>query len=394
MLTQIMNRSRYPPRTPTRLDFPDDDSEGTPNNAVVLNELANQVGQLSAGMQQMQDGMRRLELEVARRDPSSERPSHVHSRNVNKHKPEVTAAELLAGAAKDDAFVCLPSGAKVSHKILKTARNREFINLSDFAPCLEPSIITETSLVDGELQFKPKRTLKNIDSFLLWSMAWRGYEEVMVEADHSRYAQLVEYRIFIQTCAARYWWNAVYSYDVRNRAKKSMTRSLDFHVMDNDIYMTSMDTSTTRTNIRQCNRCRSIWHVVRDCPFPEEVAVATNTRSPQVGARSSQDVRMSQSSSSNYTRRIGMQACFNWNAGRCFANPCTRLHVCERCGGPDPLPRCRNCNPSSASGAGNQNPGNSGNQYHGNTGHQLSGAASTFTPASGGGYPSQAGRLG
>ena len=114
-------------------------------------------------MVQMQDGMRQLQDEVHQRDTRPPLPGP----NVSKNKPEVRAADLLLGSSKDDGFICLPSGAKVSNKTLRTARNREFVNLSDFAPCLEPSIITEMSIVDGELQFKPKRTLKNIDSFLL-----------------------------------------------------------------------------------------------------------------------------------------------------------------------------------------------------------------------------------
>jgi hypothetical protein len=371
----ISGQTPRSPRTPHQPSFGEDghatpNMPATPDTTVVLTEMANQIGLLSANMQHMQDGMDKLQSDMGDRAQAS---AAVGSTGSSSTKTEVKAADFLAAGKDADNFVCLPSGAKVSQKVLKSARNREFINLSDFAPCLEPSIITETSIVDGELQFRPKRTLKNIDSFLLWSMAWRGYEEVLVEADQGRYPQLVDYRIFIQTCAARFWWNAVYSYDVRNRAKKSMSRSLEFHIMDNDIYCTSMDASTTRTNIRQCNRCRSIWHVVKDCPFPEEVAVVTSTRTPQNQAQSRQNPV-------NYSRRVSQQACYNWNAGRCNNNPCSRLHVCERCGGPDPLPRCKNCNPSTGTQAGT-------------TGQQLSANATGFYPA-GGSYTPQQGRMG
>ena len=94
---------------------------------------------------------------------------------------------MSAGNATTEPSMCLPSGARVSPKLLQHARNGEYTNLADFAPCLEPSLVTETSIVDGELQFKPKRNIKSMDSFLLWSMAWRGYEEYLVSNDPSLY---------------------------------------------------------------------------------------------------------------------------------------------------------------------------------------------------------------
>jgi hypothetical protein len=167
----------------------------------------------------------------------------------------------------------------------------------------------------------------------MWSMCWRGYEEVLVTHDPRLYPQLCAYRIFVQTCAAKFWWTAVYSYDVRNRGAKSMSRSFDFNVLDNDIYVTTMDSSTTRQNIRQCSRCKSIWHVVTDCPFAEGGAMAQGPRQAPAASRSSATLSKSQST----------QICFNWNAGHC-SGPCNRRHVCEGCGGPDPRPRCPPCN--------------------------------------------------
>ena len=252
--------------------------------------------------------------------------------------------------------MCLPSGAKVTAKLIKAAKNGEFMNMSDFAPVLEPMNMTETSIVDGELIFRPKRAVKSIDSFLLWSMAWAAYEGLLMEDDTTRYASLTAYRCFIQICAAKYWWSAVYSYDVKNRASKSMSHSLDFQIMDHDIYVSTLDSSTAKSNVRQCSRCRSIWHVVRECPFPEECAVASAAR-PSVQASTQRYPANSTNS------RRGSQVCFNFNAGRCNSNPCDRRHVCERCGGPDPLPRCPKCNPpfGNSNSSGNYNSGASGN---------------------------------
>ena len=50
---------------------------------------------------------------------------------------------------------------------------------------------------------------------------------------------------------------------MRNRAKCSMSQSFNFNRLDNDIYVSCMDSSTAGTNVRQCSRCKSIWHISR-----------------------------------------------------------------------------------------------------------------------------------
>ena len=236
----------------------------------VLRELADQLGQLTLSIRDIQDDLVDVKQDL----------KDVRSQDVRSPKPGTPTGsrppDYLSGigtaANAAEAHHCLPSGAKVSAKVLAQAKCGEYINLADFAPCLEPSLVTETSIVDGELVFKPKRNIKNMDSFLLWSMAWRAYEKLLVTYNPALYPGMCAYRIFIQTCAAKHWWPSVYSYDVRNRAKHSMEKSFLFHHLDNDIYVTTMDATTIKPNVRQCSRCKSIWHVSRDCPFSEEGA--------------------------------------------------------------------------------------------------------------------------
>jgi hypothetical protein len=295
---------------------------------MAMQELANQVGKLSLNMLQLQSDLQTMKVN------KDLLPDSTHSA-ASRHPVSMEEPGKISG----DTYECLPSGAKVTTKVLRAARSGECVNLVDFAPVLEPSNITETSLVDGELIFKPKRAVKLMDSFLLWSLAWRGYEEYLVDYDPSLYKQLVEYRIFIQTCAARYLWQAVYAYDVRNRSKHSMTRSLRFNHLDNDIYVTCMDSTTTRPNARSCARCKSIWHVTRDCPFPASHEVETSARQTPSNQTSSNS-----GNSRQQGRRPSQQICFAWNSGRCHNNMCPRTHnVCQGCGGPDPITRCRTC---------------------------------------------------
>jgi hypothetical protein len=158
--------------------------------------------------------------------------------------------------------------------------------------------------------------------------------------DYTLYPALVSYRIFIQTCAAKFVWPSVYSYDVRNRASKSMSLSLEFNHIDHDLYITTMDSSSARTNVKQCTRCKSIWHSLQDCPFQDDIVAPTNNKLPQKPQVLQQQPGKSASFNANGTRQI----CFNWNAGRCSDIYCQRLHVCSGCGGHDPKPRCIHCN--------------------------------------------------
>jgi hypothetical protein len=339
---------------------PESAVQRTDASSPVLEELSSQMGIMSLTMQQLQKDM------ASMKDDKAGLSSLGAAGTVST--PALKMPGISMDDPKGDNYECLSSGAKV----LKAARSGECVNLVDFAPVLEPTNVTETSLVDGELTFKQKRAVRSMDSFLLWSLAWRGYEEHLVEGDPSLYKRLVDYRIFIQTCAAKYWWQSVYAYDVRNRSKHSMSKSFDFNRVDSDIYVTCMDSSTVRTNVKQCARCRSIWHVTRDCPFPACNEVETGSRS----------LAQQPSSKTGFVRpgrRYGQQPCFAWNSGRCFSSSCERLHVCQGCGGPDPISRCKNCNSFNKS--------------------NMSASASTFTPAgssnsSGGGYNASSGRVG
>ena len=313
-------------------DYPGLKKHTRDDTDTVLRELADQMGQLTVSMQHMQEdlGDVKQELhEVRNKKPDTETRTRASDCQSGGGAPSHTT----------EANQCLPSGAKVSQRVVNQAKNGEFINLGDFAPCLEPSLTTETSIVEGELVFKPKRTIKSMDSFLLWSLAWRSYEELLVQYNPSLYPGLCAYRIFVQTCAAKHWWPSVYSYDVRNRAKHSMTNSFDFHHLDNDIYVTTFDATTIKPNVKQCSRCKSIWHTAKDCPFSEEGALAQTPRTPTNQGQQNQSSRKQANASQQSN-----QVCFNWNAGRCTDNRCVRRHVCERCGGREPLPRCANCN--------------------------------------------------
>jgi hypothetical protein len=306
--------------------YNDDDSQivdhtsNTSSKDQVLHELMDQMSKLTLGLQHVQDDVRDIKKD-AHTNPSAGAGS-------GSRAPRIASDYMSAGVglqhATTEANICLPSGAKVSQRTIAHSKSGEYINLTDYVPCLEPSLTTETSLEDGGQVFRPKRGIKSIDSFFLWSMAWRGYEEILVSHDPGLYPQLSAYRTFIQTCAAKYTWPAVCSYDVRNRGKHSMNKSFEFNIIDNDIYITTMDSSTARQNIRNCARCKSIWHVIKDCPFAEAGTLAPGARQQPASSSNQRPTAASN------TRNASTQVCFNWNAGCCIP-PCVRRHVCEGC---------------------------------------------------------------
>ena len=204
-------RSREPhllprPQPQPEFDLESGHSSVSSSSAAIL-ELANQVGKLSVNMDSMQRDLAALKV----KDADGARTLSMLALVIGNEDSTKSTS---------DAFECLTSGAKVNTKVLKAARNGEFVNLTDFAPILEPTNVTEASVIEGELVFKSKRQIKTLDSFLMWSLAWRGYEEFLIDCDPSLYKQLVAYCVFIQTTAAKCHWQAVYAYDIRNRAKK------------------------------------------------------------------------------------------------------------------------------------------------------------------------------
>jgi hypothetical protein len=268
-----------------------------------------------------------------------------------------TCTSPCCASGTNEAPVALTNGARVSRKVIVNAKAGEYINLIDFMPTSEPSNILETVIDEytGQVTFKSKTVKKSIENFLMWTLAWSGYEELLLEADFSRYKSCVGYRLFIQKQNAVYNWAAVEQYDVRFRHNLSMSRSLDFNKTDTDLGFSIFNTTSLRPNPQGCFRCKSLLHHVRDCPFPEGSSVEKTPNSQKNSSRGYKNYnydnappRQNNNQSrfgNNYAR--SREVCYNFNSGRCNdASVCGRLHVCSGCGGPDPLPRCRKCSPS------------------------------------------------
>jgi hypothetical protein len=124
----------------------------------VLHELMDQMSKLTLGLQHVQEDVLDIKKD-AHRNPSA-------GASNGSRAPRIASDLMSAGVglhhATTEANICLPSGAKVSQKTIAHSKSGEYINLTDYAPCLEPTLSTETSLEDGGLVFRPKRGIKTL----------------------------------------------------------------------------------------------------------------------------------------------------------------------------------------------------------------------------------------
>jgi len=240
--------------------------------------------------------------------------------------------------------VVLANGARVQQKAVTNARAGEYVNLSEFLPCIEPSNTLESVYDEctGTVHFKSNsNSRKKIDSFLTWSQAWAGYESLLIHDTPSRYTDLMHYRLFVQKAEATHRWEAVYNYDQRHRVNLSEIRSLEFNTVNTELYLTLLNSQTIRSGGKACFKCRSLEHISADCPFQEGATVGK--AHAQGGGK--------------YT---GVVTCNKFNQGICNDDSCPRLHACRNCQGPDPTPRCKTCSSQQRSSNGSSFTASSG----------------------------------
>ena len=340
-------------KTP-KVKAPDPVPEVAKSDSIAMSELIKQVGLLTTSMQSLSDQNRSI---LTKQELHSKKLEVLNSGGAGH------VVSGAVGGVEKDPPIPIFNGARVSMKTVKSARAGEFINLIEFVPNSEPSSALESIFDErtGQIVFKTKAVRRTIDGFLAWSQAWSGYESVLMESNPELYLSFTKYRSFIQKCDAVYVWGSVYSYDQRHRHKCSMCNSLNFETVDTDIYVTLMNAQTTKPNAKACFRCSSLDHIAKNCTFLEEAQMAPTPTSfgkkPRFGGQGSGPGSTGyQMSRFGQNTNRASQICYNFNAGRCYIQGCQRLHVCQQCGGPEPLFRCPRCSASKMPATNNAHP--------------------------------------
>jgi len=287
--------------------------------------LVNELAKLSIAMEKIADNQEKI-LKVVSSPPTPIIPVVIPpSPSVSRSGPD----HIQAAAASGSSAVA----PHVSEKTTTAAQIGEFVDLVEFLPTTHSyNGESEMYIANGSIETRPKRNKRTIDNCYTWLMAWNIYEQVIIEKRPDMYFRLVKYRTLIQQCDRRYSWHAIYSYDIQFRAKCGAKKSFAFDELDVTLYTTILDATAIRSGGgRQCLRCRSYDHIVRECPFPEEATLAQTSEKKQ----KSQPFR---GKDKWFHRNI--EGCNNYQFGRCFFTGCKRAHVCQNCRGPEPLYKC------------------------------------------------------
>ena len=291
----------------------------------VMTQLLEQMTSLNMGLQGIMQGQ--ADLKSSWQVASS---SHKQYASASQAAPAVDSGQSppLEHSAQPAKSYLIPNGVRIMDRTAKLAISGEYINLTEFIPISECSMNSDLEPIvenNGNLVFRTKKLKRSIDNFNQWLAAWDNYEFLMVSDQHKRYPHMAKYRSFIQKCANKFQWFAVYAYDCRFRSQLAHEpEATSFGSVDTDLYASVFDVTSVRRDGKSCHRCRSREHLVGECPFPATEATSETSQ------------KAFSSTKSRYKREI----CNNFNAGRCMFASCSRVHACQSCGGSEPQIRC------------------------------------------------------
>jgi hypothetical protein len=324
-------------------------AENSASNEQFMMEIARQLGELTVNVATLM-AAKSVSDKPACITSSASGSDVLPSSSTSRSEVPAAQSTVPPASPMEVENVSLMNGARVTKKLVRNAKAGEFVDLNELVPSNEPSSVMESSLDDAtrNLIFKKKSIKKTIDNFLTWSLAWAGYEELILENNFALYKKCCAYRLFIQKQNALYSWSAVDQYDVRFRHNLSMTHSFEFQKMDTDLGFSVFNSLSVRPSQQGCFRCKSLLHHVKDCPFPEtasEKASFKKSKGSSGFPNSASTGSYNSRGGSSFSR--SKEVCFNFNSGRC-SDPCPsgRLHVCSGCGGHEPMPRCKKCTSS------------------------------------------------
>ena len=181
---------------------------------------------------------------------------------------------------------------------------------------------------------RKSRSKKSIDNFDTWLSAWNNYEVVIIDHKPEYYSNLAAHRQMIQKSSHKYYWQAVYTYDLCIRVKHGAMKSFRFNEIDTDLFVTVLDSTAVKQNAVRCLRCKGYDHLVQDCPFQMEYQVEKAQKYAK--GKEAPGKRVSSQEKWFHNKQEG---CNNWQYERCqFGTSCKRAHVCKGCKGQNLTP--------------------------------------------------------
>ena len=195
--------------------------------------------------------------------------------------PVLAAHKPAQNSTNHDSPTIVAAGisTSVSEKIAQAAAKGEYIDfagllstLSAFAPTSVAFASANVLPTQGDNSVtcvikSPRK--RHIDSFDTWLHAWNVYEKLVMAAQPARYTELASYREQIQFANRKFRWSSVYLFDIHSRMARASKclhdSSARLDIIDTTLYATVPDTSALRPHPRQCSRCKSFDHMVKDC---------------------------------------------------------------------------------------------------------------------------------
>ena len=298
-------------------------------------QMTSQMSDVNANIQKLQETLTKFVVQTYKPVPQS---------SLADRQPEVgpsigPATDMQGAAAislqQDQLFETFGGQGKNISKTAKKAMSGEFVDFCEYLDTEETNSLEPYKNNNGSISFRPKKTKKLIDSFESWLMAWSKHESILVESNPDLYPELSSYRQFIHRCSKKYYWNAVYIYDVRFRAKLGSSHSFDFGTIDSGLYVEVLDATAIKIGSKQCYPCKSFDHSVSSCPFPAETSLEENKFKKKTQVSKQNIIKW-------FHEKV--EGCNNFQTETgCKYPGCKRAHVCRGCRGAEPQYKCPTC---------------------------------------------------
>lgn len=232
----------------------------------------------------------------------------------------------------------------MSKKLLQAAPKVEYIDFSYLLSTFSPfanlpnngSIFPAQSDINCVTYAIKGPRKRQIDSFDTWLQAWNAYEKVVMAAKLSRYTEFASYREQIQFANRKFRWSSVYMFDIHPRMAYArqiqLGNSTSLDVIDTTLYATVLDASALHLHPRQCSRCKSFNHLVKDCTFLARDQMVENSPQKSTGYGAKTAVG-NQNLSWKYTSWYSptcQEGCNLYQREACYQGVnCNRAHICK-----------------------------------------------------------------